>query len=89
MLTLPEVILAAEDARIDRRNSFPIRPASPIHAEIPRVAKHVGTESSVCESVLATRVAKRIVIVVSFWEDHDIVGSSFAQQKVIGRLIEC
>lgn len=87
MISFPEKFRILEDILLNGSYIFPIRPVSPILTEIPRITEHISAVSTMRESILVVRESeRRIRIVVVFREDHDIIGTSFADNEVINSL---
>ena len=86
MLSLPEIRGTNEKRFLYRRRIFPRLPIRPSFTKITRITEHISTVSFVSVLVMSISESEATLVVIVLREDHDIVGSTLPQKKVIGGL---
>ena len=84
MLSLPKV--SVEHSGVDGGYVLPVAPRCPVLAEVPRIPKHVCTESAVRKCVLAITESEGGGIVVVLGENHHIGGGTLPDHDRVNSL---
>lgn len=87
VITIPEIFGRLEDRGFYSSDIFPVSPLRPVLSKVPRISEHISAESLMLKSILTIGKLERVVfVIIILREDHDIVSSALAQQKMIFRL---
>jgi hypothetical protein len=88
MITVPEVFRVLEEVSGHGGCVLPVSPLGPIGSKVPRPTELVSSVSKMSVLVVTILVCERAsVVVIIFWEDHDILGRTLPQQEMVIFLI--